>query len=97
MCLGEWVPIMTLLQTAPDAALHLVKCGCAKEKCSTKRCQCRKARLINTPIFAAAWMEGMSSVIMLLTLMKDNDEPDDDGDEDDKDDSEESVNETHFP
>ena len=52
---------------------------------------------MSVPIFAAAWMEGMSSVIMLLTLMKDNDKPDDDGDEDDKDDSEECVNETHFP
>lgn len=42
---GEWVPVMTRLPPAPDAVLHLVKCGCAKERCSTNRCQCRKAGL----------------------------------------------------
>lgn len=36
---------MTRLQPAPDAVIHLVKCGCVKERCSTKRCQCRKAGL----------------------------------------------------
>ena len=36
---------MTTLQPAPDAILHLVKCGCSKERCSTNRCQCRKAKL----------------------------------------------------
>lgn len=36
---------MTRLQPAPDAILHLAKCGCAKQKCSTNRCQCRKAGL----------------------------------------------------
>ena len=41
----EWFPIMTPLQPAPDAVLHLVKCGCSREKCSTNRCQCHKAGL----------------------------------------------------
>ncbi|KAJ7383833.1 hypothetical protein OS493_025705 [Desmophyllum pertusum] len=41
----EWFPIMTPLQPAPDAVLHLVKCGCSRERCSTNRCQCRKAGL----------------------------------------------------
>lgn len=36
---------MTRLKPAPDAILHLVKCGCAKERCSTNRCQCRKGGL----------------------------------------------------
>ena len=36
---------MTPLKPAPDAVLQLVKCGCAKERCSTNRCQCRKAGL----------------------------------------------------
>lgn len=41
----EWFPIMTPLQPAPDAVLHLVKCGCSRERCSTNRCKCRKAGL----------------------------------------------------
>ena len=30
---GEWVTVLTRLQPAPEAVLHLVKCGCAMEKC----------------------------------------------------------------
>ena len=39
------VPAMTKLciPPAPDAITYLVKCKCAKERCSTKRCQCRRA------------------------------------------------------
>ena len=40
-----WTPVMTSLQPAPDAILHLVKCGCSKERCSSNRCRCRKAGL----------------------------------------------------
>ena len=36
---------MMRLPPAPDAVLDLVKCGCAKERCSTNRCQCWKAGL----------------------------------------------------
>ena len=40
-----WVPVMTKLRIPPatDAITYFVKCKCAKERCSTKRCQCRKA------------------------------------------------------
>ena len=41
----EWVPVMTNLPPAPEAILQLVQCGCSKERCSTNRCQCRKAGL----------------------------------------------------
>ena len=41
----KWIPIMTTLLPAPEAIIHLVKCKCVKEKCTTKRCQCRKAGL----------------------------------------------------
>ena len=39
------VPAMTKLciPPAPDAITYLVKCKCAKERCSTKRYQCRRA------------------------------------------------------
>ena len=33
------------LPPAPEAILQLVQCGCSKERCSTNRCQCRKAGL----------------------------------------------------
>ena len=37
---NQWFPIITKLPPAPQAIIHLVKC--AKERCSTKCCQCRK-------------------------------------------------------
>ena len=58
---------MTRLQPAPDAVLHLVKCGCVNVPLT----DVSVGRLdLNALIFAAAWMEGMSSEIMLLTAMK---------------------------
>ena len=42
----EWIPVMTTLSPAPEAIIQLVKCKCAKERCSTNRCQCRKAGLL---------------------------------------------------
>lgn len=38
----KWVPIMTTLPPATQAIIHLVKGKCAKERCSTSRCQCQK-------------------------------------------------------
>ena len=58
---------MTRLQPAPDAVLHLVKCHCVNvplTNVSVRRLD------LNAPTFAAAPMEGMSSAIMLLTVMK---------------------------
>lgn len=44
----EWVPVMTTLEPAPKAIIQLVKCACAKSRCSSNRCQCRKAGLFCT-------------------------------------------------
>lgn len=33
------------LPPAPDAVLHLVKCGCKKDRCANNSCKCRKAGL----------------------------------------------------
>ena len=41
----KWVPVMTSLPSAPEAILQLVRCGCIKTRCSTNRCNCRKAEL----------------------------------------------------
>ena len=36
---------MTKVPPAPEAIIQLVKGGCSKQRCSTNRCQCRKAGL----------------------------------------------------
>jgi len=41
----EYLPVMTKLPPAPEAIIQLVKCNCAKQRCSDNRCQCRKAGL----------------------------------------------------
>ena len=46
----KWIPIMTTLLPAPEAIIHLVKGKCVKEKCTTKRCQWRKAGLNYTDL-----------------------------------------------
>ena len=35
---NKWLPVMTTLPPFPEAVIQLVKCGCAKERCSTSRC-----------------------------------------------------------
>lgn len=42
---GQWMPIMTEMPPAPKAIIQLVKCGCTKQRCSSNRCQCKKAGL----------------------------------------------------
>ncbi|CAH3166532.1 unnamed protein product, partial [Porites lobata] len=42
---NAWIPVMTTILTAPEAIIHLVKCKCVKERCTTKRCQCSKANM----------------------------------------------------
>ena len=37
--------MMTTLPPALEAVIQVVKRGCAKERCSTNTCQCRKADL----------------------------------------------------
>ena len=52
--LDEWLPVMTRLPQAPDAVLHLVKCGCKKDRCANNRCKCRKAGLQCTDVCSCA-------------------------------------------
>ena len=83
---------MIQLQPAPDAVLHLVKCTCAKEKCSTNRCQCWRAGLKCTDLCSC--INGRDELCdnVADSGEEDNDEPDDDGDKGDKDEAEENVN-----
>ena len=50
----KWVPVMTSLPPAPEAIIQLVKCGCIKTRCSTNRCNCRKAELKCTNLCSCA-------------------------------------------
>ncbi|CAH3016307.1 unnamed protein product, partial [Porites evermanni] len=47
---GKWVPVMTNLPPAPEATIQLVRCKCAKSRCSNNRCQCQKAGLVCTDL-----------------------------------------------
>ena len=49
---NRWVPIMTTQLPAPKSIIQLVKCGCAKAKCDTNRCSCRRAGLSYTELCA---------------------------------------------
>ena len=47
---GKWVPVMKNLPPAPEAIIQLVRCKCAKSRCSNNRCQCQKAGLVCTDL-----------------------------------------------
>ena len=44
----ENADVMTTLPPAPKAVIELVRCWCSKGRCSTNRCQCRRAGLLCT-------------------------------------------------
>ena len=43
-----FIPIVSKLKPAPDAILELTQCGCARAKCRTLSCSCRKAGMVCT-------------------------------------------------
>jgi len=45
---------MTSMPPAPEAIIQLVKCACIKTRCSTNRCNCRKAELKYTNMCSCA-------------------------------------------
>ena len=49
-----WLPVMTTTPLAPEAIIEMVRCGCVKQRCSTNRCQCRKAGLTYTELCACS-------------------------------------------
>ena len=71
---------MTTLSPAPEAIIQLAKCRCAKERCLTSHCQCRKARLLCTDLCSCPDDD-------------DDDDDDDDGDDDDDNDGENQLGE----
>ena len=83
---NQWIPIMTKLPPAPQAIIHLVKCKCAKERCSTNRCQCRKNGLNCTDLCGCS--DGGESCEN-VNDGEDNDSGDDNEEDDDDDDDDE--------
>lgn len=51
---GTFMPKMTSLPPAPEAIVHLVKCGCTTTTCSTRRCACYKNKLTCTDLCACS-------------------------------------------
>jgi hypothetical protein len=47
---GVWKAVMTTLEPAPTAIIHLVKCACKRNRCSTNQCKCRKNGLSCTDL-----------------------------------------------
>lgn len=82
--LKMWKPVMTTLPPAPDAIIHLVKCNCNKERCATKRCQCRKAGLNCTDLCGCCDVDDECENMGNET---DEDEGDDNSDSDDNSDT----------
>ena len=78
------------MTTAPQAIIHLVKCTCAKEQCSTNRCQCKKNGLRYTdPCGCSDNGEQCENVLDDNSddeLNIEDDHDDDDDDDDDYDD-----------
>ena len=75
-------------------ATYLVKCKCAKEKCSTKRCQCRSIAGLNCTDLCSCSDSGR-----FCENMHDNDGGDDDddgGDGDGNDDDHEDEEEDFY-
>ena len=83
----KWVPVMMTLPPAPQAIIHLVKCKCAKERCSTNRCQCKKNGLNCTDLCGCS--DNKEQCENVLEDDSDNEinneEGDDDPDDDDDD------------
>lgn len=81
---------MTKLQPAPDAVLHLVKCGCGKERCRNNRCSCRRAGLNCTDLCNCSNDDTAetcdNSVDMIDSCVDDSsdDQEEDDSDDDDE-------------
>ena len=83
---NEWLPVMTRLPPAPEAVIHLVKCGCVKQRCETNHCQCRKAGLNCTDLCRCSDNGEKCENKEQITLLEDTDNEDDsDGGEDDND------------
>ena len=77
---NRWLPVMTKLPPAPDAVIHLVKCGCVKRRCETNQCQCRKAGLNCTDLCSCFDSEEKCENEQQIDFMDDSDDDDDNND-----------------
>ena len=42
---GQYMPIMTTQNPAPDELMRLIACNCTKNQCHTLRCECKRSGL----------------------------------------------------
>jgi hypothetical protein len=70
----EWHPIMSTQLPAPEAVIQLVKCACAKSRCSTGQCRCRKAGLDCTDLCSCSDSEDECENTERYTLMDGDDD-----------------------
>ena len=66
---------MTKLPPAPEAIIHLVKCGCTKQ-CASNRCQCRKNGLSCTDLCSCSDEENEPCQNIFTEIMDDDDDDD---------------------
>ncbi|XP_014661606.1 PREDICTED: uncharacterized protein LOC106804783 [Priapulus caudatus] len=78
---GQYRPVMTTLPPAPEAVIHLVRCSCAKTKCSSNHCKCRKAGLRCTELCSCSEGDGCDNMPDDDVGQDDDDEPSSDDDE----------------
>ena len=84
---NEWLPVMTRLAPAPKAVIHLVKCGCVKQRCKRNHYHWRKAGLNCTDLCSFSDNGQKCENEEHIALMKetDNEDESDVDDDDDKD------------
>jgi hypothetical protein len=77
---GTWKEVMTTQLPAPEAVIHLVKCGCIKTRCTTtSRCKCKQAALNCTDLCSCSDMsdEDLCDNAAVLDNLDDAEDTDD--------------------
>ena len=67
---NKWLPVITTLPPAPEAVIQLVKCGCAKERCSTDANVVKQISTALTCATAAIVEIFVRTVIVQMKILK---------------------------
>ena len=76
----HWVPIMTKELPAPESVIHLVKCKCAKMRCTSNRCRCKAANLNCTDLCECSDNDKCENTVGHEYMLTESDESDDSDD-----------------
>ena len=72
------VPIMNTMPPAPDAIIHLVKCGCKSSRCFNLQCSCKNNKLHCTDLCGCCDVEECENLLQIEYESGDGDDDDDD-------------------